>query len=152
MVKSAAATPDAYIAELPPERAALVAHVRYLVNANLPPGYREGMEWGMIGWTLPLSRYPRTHNGEPLLHTALGAHKNHVALYLSGVYASEARTDRLRAAYAAAGKKLDMGKSCIRFRKREDLAEEALAEAIRATPVETFIAEYEAVWPPVTRP
>jgi hypothetical protein len=151
MVSSTAATAEAYMAELPPERAALVAHVRDLVNANLPPGYSEGMGWGMIGWIVPLSLYPVTYNAQPLVYAGLAAQKNHTALYLNCVYASQARTERLRAAYAAAGKKLDMGKSCIRFRRREDLAEDVLAEAIRSTPVETFIAEYEAVKPSLTR-
>jgi uncharacterized protein YdhG (YjbR/CyaY superfamily) len=144
MVSSKAATPEDYIAELPPERAALVAEVRDLVNANLPPGYREGMGYGMIGWVLPLERYPDTYNGQPLVYAGLAAQKNHTALYLNCIYASEERTERLRAAYAAAGKKLDVGKSCIRFKRREDLAEDALSEAIRAVPVEAFIAEYEA--------
>jgi hypothetical protein len=143
MVSSKAATPEAYFAELPPERAALIARVRDLVNANLPPGYVERMSWGMIGWEVPLERYPDTYNGQPLTYAGLAAQKNHNALYLNCVYASEARTERLRAAYAAAGKRLDMGKSCIRFRKAEDLAEDVLAEAIRSAPMEAFIAEYE---------
>jgi uncharacterized protein YdhG (YjbR/CyaY superfamily) len=144
MVSSKAATPEAYLAELPPERAALIARVRDLVNANLPPGYVEKMSWGMIGWELPLEAYPDTYNGQPLVYAALAAQKNHNALYLNCVYASEERTDRLRKAYAAAGKKLDMGKSCIRFKKAEDLAEDVLADAIRSAPVDAFIAEYEA--------
>ena len=144
MVSSKAATPEDYIAELPPERAELVAHVRELVNANLPPGYSEGMGFGMIGWVLPLERYPDTYNGQPLVYAGLAAQKNHTALYLNCVYASEERSERLRAAYAAAGKKLDMGKSCIRFKRREDLSEDALAEAIRSVPVDEFIAEYES--------
>ena len=144
MVSSKAATPEAYLAELPPERAELLGRVRDLVNANLPPGYVERMSWGMIGWELPLETYPKTYNGQPLVYAGLAAQKNHNALYLNCVYASPERTERLRNAYAAAGKKLDMGKSCIRFRKEEDLAEEALADAIGSAPVETFIAEYEA--------
>ena len=144
MVSSKAATPEAYLAELPPERAALIARVRDLVNANLPPGYVEKMSWGMIGWELPLEAYPDTYNGQPLVYAALAAQKNHNALYLNCVYASEERTGRLRKAYAAAGKKLDMGKSCIRFKKAEDLAEDVLADAIRSAPVDAFIAEYEA--------
>ena len=144
MVSSKASTPEAYLAELSPERAALLGRVRDLVNANLPPGYVERMSWGMIGWELPLETYPDTYNGQPLVYAALAAQKNHNALYLNCVYASEERTGRLREAYAAAGKKLDMGKSCLRFRKAEDLAEDALAEAIGSAPVDAFIAEYEA--------
>jgi uncharacterized protein YdhG (YjbR/CyaY superfamily) len=144
MVSSKAATPDAYIAELPPERAALVSRLRELVNVHIPPGYEERMSWGMIGWEVPLSRYPATYNKQPLVYAGLAAQKNYTALYLNCVYASEERTERLKAAWAAAGKKLDMGKSCLRFKRAEDVAEDALAEAIAAVSVDTFIAEYEA--------
>ena len=144
MVSSKAATPEAYLAELPPERAALISHVRDLVNAHLPPGYVERMSWGMISWEVPLERYPDTYNGQPLAYAGLAAQKNHCALYLNCVYASEARTARLREAWAAQGKKLDMGKSCIRFKKRDDLAAEVLARTIASVPVDAFIAEYEA--------
>jgi uncharacterized protein YdhG (YjbR/CyaY superfamily) len=143
MVSSKAATPEAYLAELPPERRALVSRVRDLVNANIPEGYVERMNWGMIAWELPLERYPDTYNGQPLAYAGLAAQKNHLALYLNCVYASEERTERLRKAYAAEGRKLDMGKSCVRFKKAEDLAEDALAEAIRAVPPDQLIAEYE---------
>ncbi len=143
MVSSNASTPEAYLAELPLERRELVSRVRDLVNANLPDGYRETMAWGMICWGIPLERYPNTYNGQPLGYAALAAQKNHLSLYLNGVYASEERAQRLKQAYAAAGKKLDMGKSCIRFKKAEELAEDVLAEAIRSVPVEEFIAEYE---------
>ena len=144
MVSSKAATPDAYIAELPPERCDFVSRLRSLVNANLPDGYVERMNWGMISWELPLERYPDTYNGQPLVYAALAAQKNHTALYLNCVYASEARTERLKAAWAAAGKKLDMGKSCLRLKRPDDVAEDVLAETIRSIPVESFIAEYEA--------
>ena len=144
MVSSKAATPEAYLAELPPERAALISHVRDLVNAHLPPGYVERMSWGMISWEVPLERYPDTYNGQPLAYAGLAAQKTHCALYLNCVYASEARTARLREAWAAEGRKLDMGKSCIRFKKRDDLAEEVLARTIASVPVDAFIAEYEA--------
>ncbi len=144
MVSSKATTPEAYLAELPPERAALVAHVRDLVNANLPPGYVERMNWGMISWELPLERYPDTYNGQPLGYAGLAAQKNHTALYLGCVYSSPERLKRLQDGYAAAGKRLDMGKSCIRFKKVDDLAEDALADAIASVSVEEFIVDYEA--------
>ena len=143
MVSSRAATPEAYLAELPPERAAIVCGVRDLVNTHIPPGYSEGMGWGMIGWVVPLSRYPNTYNGQPMVYAGLAAQTNYFSLYLTCVYASQARTERLRAAFASAGKKLDMGKSCIRFRRIEDLAEQAIADAVGAVPVEAFIAECE---------
>jgi uncharacterized protein YdhG (YjbR/CyaY superfamily) len=144
MVSSKAATPEAYIAELPPERRELVARLRDLVNANLPEGYVERMSYGMIGWEVPLERYPDTYNKQPLAYAGLAAQKNYTALYLNCVYTSQERTRRLQEAWTAAGKKLDMGKSCIRFKKADDVAEDVLADAIRSTPVETFIAEYEA--------
>ena len=143
MVSSKAATPEAYLAELPPERQALVAKLRDLVNANLPPGYVERMNWGMISWELPLERYPSTYNGQPLGYAGLAAQKNHIALYLNCIQASDERTQRFRQAYEAAGKKLDMGKSCLRFKKAEDLAEDVLADAIASVPVDSFIADYE---------
>jgi len=143
MVSSKAATPETYIGELPPERKALVSKVRDLVNANLPPGYFERMNWGMISWELPLERYSGTYNGQPLVYAGLAAQKNHVALYLNCIYASEERTQQLREAYEAAGKTLDMGKSCVRFKKSEDVAEDVLARAIASVPVESFIADYE---------
>jgi hypothetical protein len=143
VVSSKAATVEAYLAELPRERAELVAHVRNLVNGNIPAGYVERMAWGMIAWELPIERYPNTYNGQPLTFAALAAQKNHTALYLNCIQASEARTERLRLAYEATGRKLDMGKSCIRFKRREDLAEDAIARAIREIPPEAFIADYE---------
>ena len=144
MVTSKAATPEAYLAELPPERADLVSRLRDLVNANLPDGYVERMSWGMIGWELPLERYPDTYNKQPLVYAALAGQKNYVALYLNCVNASDERTERLRKAWAAAGKKLDMGKACMRFKKPEEVAEDVLAETIRSIPVDRFIADYEA--------
>jgi hypothetical protein len=144
MVSSKAATPDAYIAELPSERAALVIRLRDLINAHIPPGYAERMSWGMIGWEVPLERYPDTYNGQPLVYAGLAAQKNHTALYLNCVYASQERTEHLKAAWAASGRKLDMGKSCLRFKRAEGVAEDVLAEAIAAVPIDTFIAEYEA--------
>lgn len=143
MVSSKAATPDDYISELPPERAEIIRHVRALVNDNLPPGYVERMNWGMISWEVPLERYPGTYNGQPLAYAALAAQKNHNSLYLNCVYASEGRTRKLAEEFAAAGKKLDMGKSCIRFKRADQLAEQAIADAIASAPVEDFISEYE---------
>lgn len=117
------------------------------MNANLPSGYIERMNWGMISWELPLERYSGTYNGQPLVYAGLAAQKNHTALYLNCIHASDERTQRLREAYAAAGKKLDMGKSCVRFKKAEDLAEDVLARAIASVPVHSFIADYERTRP-----
>ena len=143
MVSSKATTVADYLAELPPERAAVVAHVRDLVNRAMPDGYREGIGYGMIGWVVPLDVYPDTYNGQPLAYVGLAAHKNHYSLYLNCVYTSSERTERLRAAFEAAGKKLDMGKSCIRFKRLDQLAEDVLSTEIASTTPTEFIAIYE---------
>jgi hypothetical protein len=144
MVSSATTTVDAYLAELPPERRAVVSSVRRMVNAHMPPGYEEAMNWGMISWQIPLARYPVTYNKQPLGYVALAAQKNNYALYLVGVYAEGEQERRLRAAAAAQGKKLDMGKSCLRFKKTDDLPLEIIGELIASMPVEVYIASYEA--------
>ena len=143
MVSSSATTVAGYLAELDPARRAEVETVRDLVNAALPAGYREGMTYGMIGWVIPLDDYPDTYNGQPLGYAALAAQKNGNSLYLNCVYASTERTERLKQAWAAAGKKLDMGKSCIRFRRASDLALDVVRDEIAATPPAEFIAIYE---------
>ena len=143
MVSSKAATVANYLAELPADRRAEIERVRDLVNEALPAGYREGIGYGMIGWIVPLESYPDTYNGQPLAYAGLAAQKNYNSLYLNCVYASKERTERLRAAFAAAGKKLDMGKSCIRFKKADDLALEYIAEEIASTTPEEFIQIYE---------
>lgn len=114
------------------------------MNGALPPGYRESVQGKMIVWAIPLDRYPDTYNKQPLQLAALAAQKNHNALYLMGLYMSPERTRRFEDACRAAGKTLDMGKSCVRFRSAEDLCDEAVREAIAAVPVETYIADYEA--------
>ena len=143
MVSSSATTVAGYLAELDPARRAEVETVRDLVNAALPAGYREGMTYGMIGWVIPLDDYPDTYNGQPLGYAALAAQKNGNSLYLNCVYASTERTERLKQAWAAAGKKLDMGKSCIRFRRASDLALDVVRDEIAATAPAEFIAIYE---------
>jgi len=140
MVSSKATTVADYLAELPPERAAVVAHVRDLVNRSMPDGYREGIGYGMIGWVVPLEVYPDTYNGMPLGYVGLAAQKNHYSLYLNCVYTSSERTKRLKAAFEAAGKKLDMGKSCIRFKRLDQLAEEILVAEIASVTPAQFIA------------
>ena len=141
---SGAATPEAWLAGQPPERAESLRRVRDLVNANLPEGWVERMAGNMIAWVLPLETYPDTYNRQPLMLASLAAQKNHNALYLMCAYISEERTKRLEEGFKAAGKKIDMGKSCLRFKDFGDLAEEAVAETIRESTVERYIADYEA--------
>ena len=144
MVSSAAKTVDAYLAELPPERRAVVVAVRDLVNAHLPPGYEETMTWGMISWEIPLSRYPVTYNKQPLSFAALAAQKNSYSLYLMAVDCGSEGERQLREAATALGRKLDMGKCCIRFKQPDHLPLQAIGALIASVPVEAYIAQYEA--------
>lgn len=144
MVSSAAKTIDAYLAELPPERRTVVATVRDVVNAHLPPGYEETMNWGMISWEIPLSRYPVTYNKQPLSFAALAAQKNSYSLYLMAVDTGSERERQLRDAAAALGRKLDMGKCCVRFKQPDHLPLQTIGALIASVPVEAYIAHYEA--------
>lgn len=144
MVKSTAVSVSAYLAELPEERRAVIAPLRDLILRHLPPGYVESMNWGMICYEVPLERYPDTSNGQPLGYAALAAQKNAYSLYLMSLCEGSAHEQTLRDAFREAGKKLDFGKSCVRFKRLEDLPLEALAALIASTPVETFLAEHEA--------
>lgn len=144
MVSSAAKTVSAYLAELAPERRAVVAAVRELVNAHLPAGYVEEMAFGMIGWNVPLNRYPKTYNRQPLCYAGLAAQKNAYSLYLNCVYSDSERELRLREAYARAGRKLDMGKCCLRFKSLDGLLRDEIGAIVASTSVEQYIAMYEA--------
>lgn len=143
MARSGARTVDEYLAELPDERRAVVAAVRDVIRAHLPRGYDETMNWGMISWEVPLSRYPDTYNGRPLSYVALAAQKNGYSLYLMSPYQDPALDARLRDAFAAAGKRLDMGKSCVRFKRLEDLPLDAIGDIVAAVPPDAFIERYE---------
>lgn len=144
MASSAARTVDEYLAELPPERAAVMAVMRDVINAHMPAGYQETMAFGMIGWGIPLSRYPVTYNRQPLGYVALAAQKNAYSLYLMGVYADGGQERALHEAAAAEGKKLDKGKSCLRFKRPEDLPLQAIGKLIASVSVDDYIALYEA--------
>lgn len=143
MVSSRAATVEEYLRALPSARRVEIERVRDIVNDALPDGYVEAMAWRMIGWSIPLERYPDTYNGQPLAYAALAAQKNHNSLYLNGLYASEEKVAPFAAAFAAAGKALEMGKSCLRFRKADDLALEVIRSEIASTSPEEFIRIYE---------
>jgi hypothetical protein len=144
MAASKTATVDDYIAEQPGDRRAVLSAVRDLVRRNLPKGYVETTNGKFINYEIPLERYPKTYNGQPLSYIALAAQKNYYALYLMCVYQDEKLHKDLAASFKRAGKKLDMGKSCLRFKKLEDLELDAVARAIASTPPEKFIAIYEA--------
>ena len=137
------ATVAEYLKALPPERRAVIAAARKLVTKHLPKGYVERQNGGFISYEIPLADYPATHNKQPLCYIGIAAQKNHHALYLVGCYMSEGQRERLEAAYRATGRRIDMGKSCLRFAAYEELPERVLGELIaEMTPAE-FIRTYE---------
>jgi hypothetical protein len=144
MAMSKATTVAAYLEEQPPERRAELEKVIEVVRKHLPKGYRETMAWGMIGWGVPLERYPDTYNGQPLCYAGLAAQKHYNSLYLMGCYVSPEHTRRLEQAFADAGLELDMGKSCVHFRRAEDLPLAAIGKLVAGWPVAEYIAAYEA--------
>ncbi|MBN2557092.1 MAG: DUF1801 domain-containing protein [Anaerolineales bacterium] len=143
MTHSQAASVEAYLNELTPERREVVARVRKMILEHLPDGYIESMNWGMISYEIPLDVYPDTYNKKPLGYLALAAQKNHYALYMLGVYADPAQEKELREGFRKTGKKMDMGKSCIRFRKLEDLPLDVIASLIAGTSPEKMIERYK---------
>lgn len=144
VVSSKALVVDDYLDSLPEDRRAVVEAVRRVILQHLPAGYQETMNWGMISYEVPLARYPGTYNGQPLSYAGLAAQKNHYALYLMTVYMDPALDAKLRDAFAATGRRLDMGKSCLRFKRAEDLPLETIGEIVAAVPPGDFIIRCEA--------
>jgi hypothetical protein len=143
MVSSAARTVDAYLASLPPERRDVVSTMRSVVRKHLPAGYVETMNWGMICYEVPMSRYPATYNNQPLSYVALAAQKNHFAFYLMAVSEDSSQEQYLKQAFAKIGKKPDMGKCCVRFSKLADVPLDAIGRTIASLGVDDYIALYE---------
>jgi uncharacterized protein YdhG (YjbR/CyaY superfamily) len=143
-VRSEASSVEQYLAELPDDRRSAIETVRDTILENLPEGYVEEMNWGMITYSVPLETYPTTYNEQPLMYAALASQKNHMAVYLSGVYADEERREAFLDRYRETGKRLDMGKSCVRFRRIDDLPVELIGDTIAGIDVDTFIEVYEA--------
>ena len=142
MAASKAVTVAEYLAELPEDRRPAIEAVRAVILEHLPPGYDEVMQHGMISYVVPLSRYPDTYNKQPLAIASLANQKHHMALYLVGVYADDGESWFQRQ-WRATGKKLDMGKSCMRFKRLDDVALDVVGTAIARTSVEEFIEQYE---------
>jgi hypothetical protein len=142
MATSKATTPDEYLAELPPDRRVAVSAVRDTINANLPAGFEEGMSFGMIAWYVPLERFPDTYNGQPLGLVGLASQKNYISLYLLSVYGDRATEAWFIDRYAASGKKLNMGKSCVRFRSLDDVPLDVIGETIARVDLESFLAHH----------
>jgi hypothetical protein len=134
------ASPEDVISAAPPDRGAALAAVRDVILENLPAGYEEAVVKGMLSYQVPLSVYPDTYNGHALMYVALAAQKSYNTLYLMSAYGYAEHLKRLSAGFAAAGKKLDMGKSCIHFKKTDELALDVIGELIADIPVDRWVA------------
>jgi len=135
-------TVDEYLEALDPARRPAIEAIRKLVADNLPAGYQETMAWGMPSYVVPLERYPDTYNGQPLGYVSFAAQKARNSIYLMGLY-SDTDEDRSFRERWAGGKKLDMGKSCVRFKALEDLDLPLIGETIASMPVDRFLDTYE---------
>ena len=147
-MQSKAKTVQAYLKVLPADRREAISAVRKVILKNLPKGYQETMLWGMITYSIPLKTYPNTYNKQPLCYAALASQKNHMAVYLMNVYGHKPTEQWFRQSFKAAGKRLDMGKSCVRFRKLEDLPLDVIGEAVSRTSAEAYIRRYEELRKP----
>lgn len=146
-MQSKATTVDAYVAELPEDRQKTINEFRKVIKKNLPKGFKECMNYGMIGWVVPHSKYPGGYHcnpKDPLPFMGLASQKASVNFYHMGIYADPKLLKWFTEAHAKASpKKLDMGKSCIRYKKMEDIPFQLYAELVTKISVEDWIARYE---------
>src|SRR5436190_14587201 len=136
-----------YLAALPADRRGVISAVRKTINDNLPNGYEEGMQFGMIGWYVPLSMYPAGYGENPkvpLPLVALGSQKSGMVLHFLCFYGHPTLSTWFVNEYKNSGKKLDMGKGCVRFKKLDDLALDVVGRTIARVPVQKHIANYQA--------
>ena len=145
---SKAKTVKEYLAELPEDRRKAISAVRKVIRKNLDKDYREGMQCGAIAYYVPHSVYPPGYHcdpKQPLPFAGLASQKNHMAIHMMSIYGDPKLAAWFRKEWAKTGKKLDMGKSCVRFKKLEDLPLELIGQAIARVPAKDFIALYESV-------
>jgi len=132
-----------WLASVPAERKDAINAVRDTVNAHLPEGYEETVDWGMLAWVVPLATLPNTHNGRPLMLAALGAHRKLMTIYLGSVYSDPKLRREFEIAYKRTGKKLDMGGSCVHFKKLDDLPLDVVGNTIARVAIDQYIERYE---------
>ena len=146
-MQSQAKTVDAYLAEQPADRRAALAAVRKVILANLDKrGYEEGMTYGMIGYYIPHRIFPAGYHcdpKQPVPFVNLGSQKNHMSLHMMGIYGDSPHAKWFTEAWAKTGKKLDMGKACVRFKKLEDLALDVIGESVRRIPAKKYLEVYQ---------
>ena len=143
MSTAAPRTPEEYLARLPDDRREALTRVRQVIRDSLPEGYREGIGFGMIGYVVPLERFAETYNGQPLMYAALANQKNYMTLHLMSVYSDPARKAEFTKRLAVTGRRPDMGKACVRFRRLDELPLDLVAETISSVPVDAFIAQMQ---------
>jgi hypothetical protein len=148
-MQSKAKTPEEYIDSLPEDRKSVIIQFRKILSENLPTGFEEVMSYGMIGYVVPHAIYPNGYHCDPKLPLPfinIASQKNFIALYHMGIYADKNLLDWFVNEYPKHCKaKLDMGKSCIRFKKMNDIPFELIAELTRRISVEDWISSYESV-------
>jgi hypothetical protein len=145
-MQSKATTVKEYLASLPEDRRNAIQAVRKVILKNIDKDYEEGMQYGGISYFVPHSKYPHGYHcdpKQPLPFAGLGWQKHHMSLGIMSTYMDGAEGKRFRAAWAKTGKKLDMGKCCVRFKKIEDVPLEVIGEAIKRVPAKKYIAMYE---------
>jgi uncharacterized protein YdhG (YjbR/CyaY superfamily) len=142
-----ASTVAQYLAALPADRRAALNAVRKAINENLPDGYEEGMQFGMIGWHVPLSMYPAGYGENPkvpLPLVALGSQKSGMVLHFLCFYGDPTLSTWFTSQYKKSGKKLDMGKGCVRFKSLGDLALDVVGRTVARVSVKEHVANYRA--------
>ena|SRR5258708_7926156 len=141
-MKSSAKTPDAYVKSLPADRRDAIGQVRKIILKNLPKGYEEIVDFGVLAYVVPLKRLPNTYNGRPLPVAALASQKQYMSVYLMCVYGHKPTKAWFESEFKKAGRKLDMGKSCVRFKKLDDLPLDVIGKAIARVSVDNYIKRY----------
>ena len=145
-------TPKDYLASLPDDRRAAITKMRKVILDRLPKGYEEHVAWGMLAYSVPLSVLPDTYNGEPLGYAAIGSQKNYMTVHLMPLYGDKNAEQWFRAEFKARGRKLDMGKACVRFKTIDDLPLDVIGDLIARYPMEEWVRMYRQSRTTVSRP
>ena len=154
-MKSNAETPEAYLAEVPEERREALRAVRELILKTKPKGVEEGMQYGMIGYFIPHEIFPAGYHcdpEQPLPFASIANQKNHMSLYMMFCYGDAEQEKRFKKEWEESGKKLDMGKACVRFKSLDDLPMDVIGRAFKRTNLEDYIDRYVNAIPPSKRP
>ena len=137
-------TPANYVKQLAPDTRKQINALRKIIKKNLQPGFEEAVNWGMLVYQVPVKRCQETYNGQPLAYVGLAAQKNYLALYLFGIYSDDKLRKKFEVHYKKSGKKINMGKSCLRFKSIEELPVEIIAQSIGEFSVDDIIALHNA--------